>query len=85
MAGFERLMSGLKRAREREEHIDLVLVCGPERYPVHKVIVCSQSPVLHAACTKPFKEAALGEYQLVEQSPVIVRLTKTAKRAFALW
>ncbi|AEO59864.1 hypothetical protein MYCTH_2020741, partial [Thermothelomyces thermophilus ATCC 42464] len=31
------------RAREREEFTDFVLVCGPERFPVHKVIICSQS------------------------------------------
>lgn len=32
-----------------------MLVCGPESFPVHKVIICSQSKVFHAACSKPFK------------------------------
>ncbi|KAK4134630.1 hypothetical protein BT67DRAFT_379345, partial [Trichocladium antarcticum] len=31
------------RARERGEFTDFVLICGAERFPVHKVIVCSQS------------------------------------------
>ncbi|EJT76900.1 hypothetical protein GGTG_06814 [Gaeumannomyces tritici R3-111a-1] len=61
------------RARERDEFTDFVLVCGPERFPVHKVIVCSQSKVFHAACSKPFKEAASGVYEIIQQSPVMVR------------
>lgn len=40
---------------------------------VHKVIVCTQSKVFRAACSKPFKEAASGEYEIAEQSPAMVR------------
>ncbi len=43
------------RARERNEFTDFVLTYGPERFPVHRVIICSQSKVLHAACSKPFQ------------------------------
>ncbi|RYP85012.1 hypothetical protein DL769_001055 [Monosporascus sp. CRB-8-3] len=84
MAAFKRLMGEISnhvrkrqltplRARERDEFTDFVLVCGPERFPVHKVIICSQSKVFHAACSKPFKERALGEYEIAEQSPEMVR------------
>ncbi|KAL8364645.1 hypothetical protein RB595_003769 [Gaeumannomyces hyphopodioides] len=51
-------MSALKRLLgeiSKDEFTDFVLVCGPERFPVHKVIVCSQSKVFHAACSKPFR------------------------------
>jgi hypothetical protein len=34
---------------------DFVLICAAERFPAHKVIVCSQSKVFHAACSKPFR------------------------------
>lgn len=51
----KKALAHIVRARERDEFIDFVLVCGPERFPVHRVIVCSQSNVFHAACSKPFK------------------------------
>ncbi|KAF4944814.1 hypothetical protein FGADI_12409 [Fusarium gaditjirri] len=35
---------------------------------VHKVIVCSQSKVFHAACTEPFKESSTNEFDLSEFS-----------------
>ncbi|KAL8347969.1 hypothetical protein RB598_001345 [Gaeumannomyces tritici] len=73
MAAFKRLMGEISKAREKDEFTDFVLVCGAERFPVHKVIVCSQSKVFHAACSKPFKEAASGEYEIVQQSPSMVR------------
>ncbi|KAL8364643.1 hypothetical protein RB595_003769 [Gaeumannomyces hyphopodioides] len=69
-------MSALKRLLgeiSKDEFTDFVLVCGPERFPVHKVIVCSQSKVFHAACSKPFREAASGEYEIIQQSPAMVR------------
>ena len=34
---------------------DLTLVCESERFKVHRNIVCSQSPVLKAACTGQFQ------------------------------
>lgn len=37
------------------EFTDLALVCEGERINVHKVVVCSQSDVLYAACTGNFK------------------------------
>ncbi|KAK4033062.1 hypothetical protein C8A01DRAFT_50278 [Parachaetomium inaequale] len=73
MAAFKRLMGEISQARERDEFTDFVLTCGTERFPVHKVIVCSQSNVLHAACSKPFREAASGEYEIADQSPAMVR------------
>ncbi|KAL2149708.1 hypothetical protein VTH82DRAFT_8360 [Thermothelomyces myriococcoides] len=74
MAAFnKRLIGEISNARERGEFTDFVLLCGGERFPVHKVIVCSHSKVLHAACRKPFREAALGEYEITDQSPEMVR------------
>ncbi|KAG5782445.1 hypothetical protein H9Q73_003879 [Fusarium xylarioides] len=49
------LRMNLWQARENHEFTDFAFVCGATRFPVHKVIVCSQSKVFHAACTGPFK------------------------------
>ncbi|KAK4201227.1 hypothetical protein QBC40DRAFT_339312 [Triangularia verruculosa] len=59
MAAFKRLMGEISQARERDEFTDFILTCGTERFPVHKVIVCSQSKVLHAAYSKPFRLPAI--------------------------
>jgi hypothetical protein len=45
----------ISRARENHEFTDFAFVCGDTRFQVHKVIICSQSTVFHAACTGPFK------------------------------
>ncbi|KAF5718240.1 hypothetical protein FMUND_5336 [Fusarium mundagurra] len=47
------------RARENHEFTDFTFICGATRFQVHKVIVCSQSKVFHAACTGPFKVSLL--------------------------
>ena len=38
-----------------EKYSDLVIKCQDEEFKVHKAIVCSQSPVLAAACDGEFK------------------------------
>ncbi|KAK0631332.1 hypothetical protein B0T14DRAFT_559145 [Immersiella caudata] len=73
---LKRVMSEISNAagpRERDEFTNFVLVCGTKRFPVHKIIIYSQSKVLRAACSKPFREAAIGEYGFVDQSPILVR------------
>ena len=40
---------------ETEKYSDLTLVCQGEHFPVHKVVVCTQSPVLAAACDGAFR------------------------------
>ncbi|CEJ55684.1 hypothetical protein PMG11_01929 [Penicillium brasilianum] len=49
------VLEALSRCQKSGEFTDLVLVCEGERINVHKVVVCSQSNVLHAACTGNFK------------------------------
>ncbi|KAF4495006.1 hypothetical protein FAGAP_8832 [Fusarium agapanthi] len=58
----------LWQARENHEFTDFTFVCGATQFPVHKVIVCSQSDVFHAACTGPFKESSTNEFDLSEFS-----------------
>ncbi|PNP58432.1 hypothetical protein FNYG_15095 [Fusarium nygamai] len=62
------LRMGLFQARENHEFTDFAFVCGDTRFQVHKVIVCSQSKVFHAACTGPFKESSTNEFDLSEFS-----------------
>lgn len=38
---------------------DLTIVCGDKSWKVHRVVVCSQSKVLHAACMTGFKVVLL--------------------------
>jgi hypothetical protein len=42
-----------------EKWSDLKLVCGGKEFRVHKVYVCSQSPVLAAACNGDFAVSSL--------------------------
>lgn len=50
----------------RNEHTDLLILCGSDAYRVHKAIVCSQSEFFRLACRKhtnsggEFKEAHSG-------------------------
>jgi hypothetical protein len=48
------------------EYSDLKLVCEGREFKVHKVVVCTQSPVLAAAVRGPFQvrqSAARGEVE----------------------
>ncbi|EED11743.1 conserved hypothetical protein [Talaromyces stipitatus ATCC 10500] len=58
----------LTRIRELREFSDLTIVCEGVKYEVHKAIICSQSPVLHAACT--------GGFQANESSPIVDRFVQ---------
>ncbi|KAH7243996.1 hypothetical protein MRS44_016942 [Fusarium solani] len=68
----QQTISQIVKAREAEEFTDFVFVCEGQRIPVHGVIVCSQSPVLRAACTGPFKEAS-GQYFMDDHPLSMVR------------
>ncbi|KAF5556620.1 hypothetical protein FMEXI_1092 [Fusarium mexicanum] len=54
--------------QHNQEFTDFTFICGAVQFPVHKVIVCSQSKVFHAACTGPFKESSTNEFDLSESS-----------------
>ncbi|KAJ4132258.1 hypothetical protein NW765_014078 [Fusarium oxysporum] len=58
----------LWQARQNHEFTDFAFICGAARFPVHKVVVCSQSKVFHIACTGLFKESSTNEYDLSESS-----------------
>ncbi|KAF5604639.1 hypothetical protein FPANT_1428 [Fusarium pseudoanthophilum] len=62
------LRMGLLQARDKHEFTDFAFVCGDTRFQAHKVIVCIQSKVFHAACTGPFKESYTNEIDLSEFS-----------------
>ncbi|KAK3640303.1 hypothetical protein LTR56_011899 [Elasticomyces elasticus] len=66
------LINALKNAFHNPKHSDLIIRCADNRWTVHKVIVCSQSPVLAKACEGRFKEAEEGLITLQEDDPRVV-------------
>ncbi|KAG5952526.1 hypothetical protein E4U53_000659 [Claviceps sorghi] len=68
--------SGLNRALMRARHegvfVDYELECEGTKIPVHKAVICSQSPVFMAACSGPFKESQ-GTYHIKDFSLTQVR------------
>ncbi|KAF5131531.1 Kelch-like protein 30 [Metarhizium anisopliae] len=63
----------ISEARKSEEFSDLTFVCGGLRIPAHMIIVCPQSPVIHAACIGPYREQETGVYEIKDVSFDIVR------------
>ncbi|KAF4946242.1 hypothetical protein FGADI_11319 [Fusarium gaditjirri] len=49
------MVDGIDRARESGEFTDFTLACDGRDIKVHKIIICSQSPVFRAACAGQFK------------------------------
>jgi len=54
--------SALAQLMGSEKYSDLKLVCEGHEFRVHKAIVCSQSPVLTAACDGAFQVYLIGVY-----------------------
>ncbi|XEV01520.1 hypothetical protein FSHL1_006807 [Fusarium sambucinum] len=52
------------KAREAGDFTDFAFVCEGQTISVHKVIICTQSPVFRAACTGSFKEASSQVYNM---------------------
>ena len=48
-------MAGFRNLSHSEEYSDLTLICQGRQFKVHKVVVCTQSPVLAAAVRGPFR------------------------------
>ncbi|KAH8658921.1 BTB/POZ protein [Ilyonectria robusta] len=65
--------NSLNRLRENGVFADFEFTCDGHTIPVHRVIVCSQSPVFHAACIGKFKEASTRTYSLDSHSLPMVR------------
>ncbi|KLJ09479.1 hypothetical protein EMPG_15095 [Blastomyces silverae] len=57
-----------------QKYSDLTICCGTNRYHVHRVVVCNQSPFFAAALDKQFKEATTADVVLEEDDPELVRL-----------
>ncbi|KAF4442454.1 Kelch-like protein 21 [Fusarium austroafricanum] len=68
------LVDRLDRARETGEFTDFTFACNGRNIQVHKVIICTQSPVFRAACAGPFKEAISGTYDLTSHQPDMIQL-----------
>ena len=59
------------RILDSGEYSDLRILCGDEKFLVHKVVVCSQSKVLAAAMKKGFK--VMQDVHCHERGPLVTR------------
>ncbi|KAI7763415.1 hypothetical protein ACKAV7_015093 [Fusarium commune] len=71
---FEDTRARIVQARESGEFTDFTLACDGRNIEVHKIIICSQSPVFRAACAGQFKEAFSGTYDLTSHQPEMIQL-----------
>ncbi|KAI1046018.1 hypothetical protein LB505_010771 [Fusarium chuoi] len=71
---FEDTRARIVQARETGEFTDFTLACNGRNIEVHKIIICSQSPVFRAACAGQFKEAFSGKYDLTSHQPDMIQL-----------
>lgn len=61
-----------------------MLICGEERFPVHKVIVCSQSKVFRAACSKPFRVSNHSNYPIYISDIYLTPLKEAASGEYRI-
>ncbi|RFU76155.1 hypothetical protein TARUN_6097 [Trichoderma arundinaceum] len=54
----------LRQLMQSGQFSDLTFVCQGQEFKIHKLVVCSQSPVLAAAIKGQFKEAQTGVIQI---------------------
>ncbi|KAJ9414681.1 hypothetical protein FOXG_17151 [Fusarium oxysporum f. sp. lycopersici 4287] len=71
---YEDTRARIVQARESGEFTDFTLACDGRDIKVHKIIICSQSPVFRAACAGQFKEAFSGTYDLTSHQPDMIQL-----------
>ncbi|KAG6311947.1 hypothetical protein E4U22_002243 [Claviceps purpurea] len=68
-----KLSRAIAKDRADGEFCDLEIVCGETRFRAHRIVVCSRSAVIRAACLGPWKEGACGVYEIKESSDVLVQ------------
>ncbi|KAF5968855.1 kelch 21 [Fusarium coicis] len=71
---YEDTRARIVQARESGEFTDFTFACKGRNIEVHKIIICSQSPVFRAACAGQFKEAFSGTYDLSSHQPDMIQL-----------
>ncbi|KAH6715823.1 hypothetical protein BKA61DRAFT_334093 [Leptodontidium sp. MPI-SDFR-AT-0119] len=74
MPQAESVLDSIARCFDTEDYSDLTVKCRDRSWKVHRLIVCSQSKVLHAACTAGFKEAYTGIIDLDDDDPAPVEV-----------
>ncbi|KAL2443656.1 hypothetical protein ABEF95_009494 [Exophiala dermatitidis] len=57
---------------ESGKYSDLIIDCREFAFNVHRTVVCSQSPMLDAACSGQFEEASSGRIKFPELHPAII-------------
>ncbi|KAM0127186.1 hypothetical protein ACHAO1_009666 [Botrytis cinerea] len=68
------VVDAITRCFDDGTYSDLIIKCRNRSWNVHRLIVCSQSKVLHAACMTGFKEADTGVIELNDDDPVSVEI-----------
>lgn len=67
------ILDKISECRKNGDFIDFKILCDGVDFDVHKIILCSQSPVFHAACTGKFREASDSTYQMTDESILVVK------------
>ncbi|TEY28519.1 hypothetical protein BOTCAL_1019g00010 [Botryotinia calthae] len=70
----QNVIDTITRCFDNGIYSDLIIKCRNRSWNVHRLIVCSQSKVLHAACMTGFKEADTGVIELNDDDPVSVEI-----------
>ncbi|KAF8856918.1 hypothetical protein BDZ45DRAFT_653565 [Acephala macrosclerotiorum] len=74
MPQAQSVVDAITRCFDSDTYSDLTIKCRDKSWKVHRVIVCSQSKVLHAACMAGFKETHTGVIDLDDDDPVPVEI-----------
>ncbi|VUC25003.1 unnamed protein product [Clonostachys rosea] len=53
---------------------DLTVICGDDKYLVHRAVICPRSTFFEAACRHNFKEAITAEINLRDDDPTAVKI-----------
>ncbi|KAG6042828.1 hypothetical protein E4U39_005387 [Claviceps sp. Clav50 group G5] len=81
----EKVLRAVAKDRRDGTFCDLDIVCGETRFHVHRVFVCSHSPVIQAACLGPWKVKSLKRHPFgTPEFPLLTHLQEGACGVFEI-
>ncbi|KAL1993463.1 hypothetical protein VTN49DRAFT_3412 [Thermomyces lanuginosus] len=69
----EVLLRSLESLYRDPKYSDLTIVCGTEKFAVHRCIVCPRSQFFARACDGDYQESASREIHLPDDDPIVVK------------
>ncbi|KAI5457494.1 hypothetical protein BGZ63DRAFT_394864 [Mariannaea sp. PMI_226] len=74
MIPLDELRLSLDKLFTSGSYSDLTILCGEDRYQVHKAVICPRSDFFEAICNSSFKEANTGEIDLPDDDSLAVKM-----------